>query len=80
MASVAVRAADILDEAFDDPVYLESAIRQRPTLFHLGERAMPLLLRFLSMPSGFRFMKELDFIDAQFDEWKDVNTISSIHH
>ncbi len=63
---------DILDEAFDDAYYLEAAIRQRPTLHHLEERALPLLLRFLSMPSGFRFMRDLDFIDIQCEEWKDV--------
>lgn len=68
-AEVCERAVDVLDESFDDPINLESAIKLKPMLLHLGNNADPLLLRFMSTSSGFRFMNEMNYVEHEMDEW-----------
>lgn len=66
VCEVAVR---ILEEACDQPSHLEFVVKCRPALDHLGEIGAPLLLRFLSISTGYRYLSGLDYIHQEMDDW-----------
>ena len=66
VCEVAVR---ILEEACDQPSHLEFVVKCRPALDHLGEIGAPLLLRFLSVSTGYRYLSGLDYIHQEMDDW-----------
>jgi len=69
---VAERAIAVLDEACNDKKNLEVAVSMRPNLDHLGEAGNPLLLRFLSTSIGFQFLKEIDYVEREMEDWFEV--------
>lgn len=62
-------AVRILEEACDQPSHLEFVVKCRPALDHLGEIGAPLLLRFLSISTGYRYLSGLDYIHQEMDDW-----------
>lgn len=62
-------AVKILEEACDQPSHLEFVVKCRPALDHLGEIGAPLLLRFLSISTGYRYLSGLDYIHQEMDDW-----------
>ncbi|ORX78342.1 hypothetical protein K493DRAFT_321236, partial [Basidiobolus meristosporus CBS 931.73] len=62
-------AVKVLDEACKNQQNLESLVRLRPSLEHLGDIGNPLLLRFLSTSTGFRYLLELDYIESEMEDW-----------
>lgn len=62
-------AVKILEEACDQPSHLEFVVKCRPMLDHLGEIGAPLLLRFLSISTGYRYLSGLDYIHQEMDDW-----------
>ncbi|KAK9759943.1 hypothetical protein K7432_016516 [Basidiobolus ranarum] len=62
-------AVKVLDEACKNQQNLETLVRLRPSLEHLGDIGNPLLLRFLSTSTGFRYLLELDYIESEMEDW-----------
>lgn len=62
-------AVKILEEACEQPSHLEFVVKCRPALDHLGEIGAPLLLRFLSISTGYRYLSGLDYIHQEMDDW-----------
>ncbi|KAK9477400.1 Rapamycin-insensitive companion of mTOR, N-term-domain-containing protein [Lipomyces japonicus] len=62
-------AVKVLSDACDDPQTLDYIVHYLPSLDHLEDITMPLLLRFLSTSEGFRYLKGLKYIQSQMDEW-----------
>jgi len=50
-------------------VYLDAVISLRPSLLHLGDKGLLLLIRFLSTPNGFTFLQDANFVTTQLDRW-----------
>ncbi|KAI8088648.1 Rapamycin-insensitive companion of mTOR, N-term-domain-containing protein [Halteromyces radiatus] len=66
---VAQIAVNLLDEACEKQANLELLVKCRPSLGHLGEVGNPLLLRFLSTSTGFRYLSDLDYVQKEMDDW-----------
>ncbi|CAD6970744.1 unnamed protein product [Tilletia controversa] len=66
---LAVRA---VMQACTSPAVLELVVSMRPTLEHLGEDSHPLLLRFMSSSSGFRYLFKGDYIIREMEDWLNV--------
>lgn len=66
-------AVNLLDEACEKQANLELLVKCRPSLGHLGEIGHPLLLRFLSTSTGFRYLNALGYVQKEMDEWFEVS-------
>lgn len=62
-------AVEVLELYCNIPENLEYFAQQKPVLDHLGEIGTPLLLQFLSTSSGFKYLKDLNYIHAEMDNW-----------
>ncbi|XP_054162554.1 rapamycin-insensitive companion of mTOR-like isoform X2 [Oppia nitens] len=69
-AAISLAAIDILQEACDCPENLEQLIQLRPSLLHLGDKGLLLLVRYLSLPTGFKFLRDANFIDYELNRWQ----------
>ena len=68
-SAVSLAAIDILQEACDSTENLESLISLRPSLLHLGDNGLLLLIRYLSLPTGFKFLRDANFIEFELGRW-----------
>ncbi|OAD02912.1 hypothetical protein MUCCIDRAFT_143465 [Mucor lusitanicus CBS 277.49] len=66
-------AVNLLDEACEKQANLELLVKCRPSLGHLGEIGNPLLLRFLSTSTGFRYLNALGYVQKEMDDWFEVS-------
>ncbi|KAG6337319.1 hypothetical protein ID866_1781 [Astraeus odoratus] len=62
-------AIQFLEEACESMEVLELVVEMQPTLDHLGDIGHPLLLRFMSTPTGFRYLYNAGYIDREMDMW-----------
>lgn len=62
-------AVEVLEEYCKNPKNLEYFVRLQPSLDHLGEIGNPLLLKFLSTSKGFQYLKEVDYVHHEMDNW-----------
>ncbi|KAI6122475.1 Rapamycin-insensitive companion of mTOR, middle domain-containing protein [Pisolithus croceorrhizus] len=62
-------AIQFLEEACESMEVLELVVEMQPTLDHLGDIGHPLLLRFMSTPTGFRYLNTAGYIDREMDMW-----------
>lgn len=62
-------AVQVLEAFCDAPENLEHLVSLKPSLDHLGEIGTALFLRFLSTSKGFQYLKELDFVNREMDNW-----------
>lgn len=62
-------AIQFLEEACESMEVLELVVEMQPTLDHLGDIGHPLLLRFMSTPTGFRYLNSAGYIDREMDMW-----------
>ncbi|KAG0742053.1 hypothetical protein G6F57_008738 [Rhizopus arrhizus] len=62
-------AVNLLYEACENQANLELLVKYRPSLGHLGEIGNPLLLRFLSTSTGFRYLNALGYVQKEMDDW-----------
>uniref|UniRef100_A0A1B6C0I0 Rapamycin-insensitive companion of mTOR domain-containing protein n=1 Tax=Clastoptera arizonana TaxID=38151 RepID=A0A1B6C0I0_9HEMI len=67
--TVSLAAINALDEACDCKEYLETMINVRPSLLHLGDQGLLLLIKFLSLPQGFSYLNEANFVTKQLQKW-----------
>ncbi|KAG1659079.1 Rapamycin-insensitive companion of mTOR [Nymphon striatum] len=67
---VCLSALKILDEACNEPLNLEALIQIRPSFLHLGDDGLLLLIRFLSLSSGFKFLNDANFIPHELQKWE----------
>ncbi|KAH7935141.1 hypothetical protein HPB52_004529 [Rhipicephalus sanguineus] len=73
--AVMLTAASILDEACDVKENLEALIALRPVLLSFGDRGLLLHVRFLSVPSGFKYMLEAELLAHQLRKWDEVDNL-----
>ncbi|KAJ4482113.1 Rapamycin-insensitive companion of mTOR, N-term-domain-containing protein [Lentinula aciculospora] len=75
--SVEVRklAVDYLEEACESKDILEMVVEMRPVMDHLGEMGNALLLKFMSTPTGFRYLYDAGYIDREMDLWFEEHNI-----
>ncbi|KAG8285859.1 hypothetical protein J6590_072100 [Homalodisca vitripennis] len=71
--AVSLSAIAALDEACDVKEYLDALINLRPSLLHLGDKGLLLLIRFLSTEKGFNYMNEANFVSTQLSKWVKFN-------
>ncbi|XP_071034763.1 rapamycin-insensitive companion of mTOR [Parasteatoda tepidariorum] len=69
---VSSAALEILDEACTIKENLEALISLRPPLLQLGDKGLLLLIRYLSVQSGFNFLKESNFLSEELRRWQYV--------
>ncbi|GIX98311.1 rapamycin-insensitive companion of mTOR [Caerostris darwini] len=69
---VSAAALDILDEACTIRENLEALISLRPSLLQLGDKGLLLLIRYLSVQSGFAFLQESNFLQCELERWQQV--------
>ncbi|GFQ72567.1 rapamycin-insensitive companion of mTOR [Trichonephila clavata] len=69
---VSAAALDILDEACTIQENLEALISLRPSLLQLGDKGLLLLVRYLSVQSGFNFLQESNFLCCELERWQQV--------
>ncbi|KAL4073251.1 Rapamycin-insensitive companion of mTOR, N-term-domain-containing protein [Scleroderma yunnanense] len=62
-------AIQYLEEACESMEVLELVVEMQPTLDHMGDIGHPLLLRFMSTPTGFRYLYNAGYIDREMDMW-----------
>lgn len=77
-SSVVLAAIDILDEACDVPENLEALINLRPSLSHVGDQGLLLLIRYLSSPRGFRFLRDTNFLNNELERWKSYYSLKYV--
>lgn len=68
---VRLTALNILHEAVEVQMALETLIKVNPELLHLGERGLLLLIKFLSVESGFNALNKNDFVSNEIKRWDD---------
>ncbi|CAG7716760.1 unnamed protein product [Allacma fusca] len=68
--AISLTSLDILEEAIHDKMFLESLIGLRPTLTTHGDRGLLLLICFLSLPSGYKYLMEANFLRSEIEKWK----------
>ena len=69
-SAVSLAAIDVLQESCDSIENLETLISLRPSLLHLGDNGLLLLIRYLSLPSGLKFLRDANFIDFELIRWQ----------
>ena len=67
-------AVRFLEEACESTDVLQMVVEMQPTLDHLGQVGHPLLLKFMSTPTGFRFLYDADYIDREMELWFNVRS------
>ncbi|XP_066994227.2 rapamycin-insensitive companion of mTOR [Anabrus simplex] len=67
--TVSLAAISILSEAAEEKAYLDAVVSLRPSLLHLGDKGLLLLIRFLSTSTGFTFLHDANFVTNQLDRW-----------
>ena len=70
-------AVRFLEEACESTDVLQMVVEMQPTLDHLGQVGHPLLLKFMSTPTGFRFLYDADYIDREMELWFNVRSFVS---
>ncbi|EMD39883.1 hypothetical protein CERSUDRAFT_112137 [Gelatoporia subvermispora B] len=73
-------AVRFLEEACEAVDVLQTVVEMQPTLDHLGEIGHPLLLKFMSTPTGFRFLYAAGYIDREMDIWFHERNLSYVVH
>lgn len=68
--AVVLAAIDILDECCDSTDNLEALINLQPNLLRVGDRGLLLLIRYLSIPSGYKFLHDTNFLNYEIDRWR----------
>ncbi|XP_064605282.1 rapamycin-insensitive companion of mTOR-like [Liolophura sinensis] len=73
--SVAMAALHVLEEACELEANLESLVKMRPSLLHLGDKGALMLCRLLSVPKGFKYLSEANYVSNELEKWhKSFNT------
>ena len=47
----------------------------RPSVLHLGDKGAMLLARFLSIPAGFKFLTDANYVDHELQKWYKVSIV-----
>lgn len=69
--SIYLTTLNILHEACEVPMCLETLVKLNPDLLHLGERGVLLLIRFLSIPLGYSMLNKNHFILNEIKRWQE---------
>ena len=70
--SVKTAALSVLEESCDNPEILAALISKRPSLHDVGGKSKDILLRFMSLPSGFDYLGEMEWTIPEMEEWVQV--------
>jgi hypothetical protein len=54
---------------------LYTLVKMRPSVLHLGHKGEMLLARFLSIPKGFRFLQDANYITQELEKWHQVSNL-----
>lgn len=57
---------------------LESLVKMRPSLLHLGDKGALMLCRLLSVPKGFKYLAEANYVNNELEKWHKVKN-TKIH-
>lgn len=67
--AVQLTALSTLHEACEQKSCLEKLVVQKPDLLHLGDKGLLLLIRFLSVPTGFELLNRDQFVTNEIKRW-----------
>ncbi|EJF61068.1 hypothetical protein DICSQDRAFT_147513 [Dichomitus squalens LYAD-421 SS1] len=73
-------AVQLLEGACESMDVLQMVVEMQPTLDHLGEVGHPLLLKFMSTPTGFRYLYAADYIDREMELWFHERNLHYVVH
>ncbi|RPD54648.1 hypothetical protein L226DRAFT_535797 [Lentinus tigrinus ALCF2SS1-7] len=73
-------AVRFLEEACESTDVLQMVVEMQPTLDHLGEVGHPLLLKFMSTPTGFRFLYAAEYIEREMELWFHERNLHYVVH
>ncbi|KAF5369485.1 hypothetical protein D9758_002757 [Tetrapyrgos nigripes] len=62
-------AVHYVESVCESKEILELVVELRPTMSHLGDVGNSLLLKFMSTPTGFRYLFDTGYIDREMDIW-----------
>ena len=51
---------------------LLTLVKLRPSVLHLGYKGALLLARLLSIPAGFKFLTDANYVDHELEKWRKV--------
>lgn len=69
--SIALAALDILDEACSSSTEcLQVVIEHKPALLHLGDPGILFLTRFVSHPTGLKYVNETNLLETELNRWQ----------
>lgn len=54
-------------------VNLLALVKLRPSVLHLGVKGALLLARLLSIPDGFKFLTDANYVDHELRKWRNVS-------
>ena len=82
---IASAAVDILDDACDDKMNLEAVVCEFKTKLpahhldaHIGLKFTLFYTRFLTSPSGFKLLKELNYIELELRKWSSEYNVAYV--
>lgn len=62
-------ALNTLHEACEIPLCLETIVKLNPNVLPLGEKGVLLLIRFLSIPVGYKMLSKNNFVTNEIKRW-----------
>ncbi|XP_057305998.1 rapamycin-insensitive companion of mTOR-like isoform X2 [Hydractinia symbiolongicarpus] len=78
-AEVVETTIDILEEACEDEANLQRLIEVKPALLHLGDHAIRLMSRYVSVARGFTYLLEMDYLNPLVEVWKTTFNREYVH-
>nr|VWP00964.1 Guanyl nucleotide exchange factor Sql2 [Ganoderma boninense] len=73
-------AVQFLEGACESQDVLQMVVEMQPTLDHLGEVGHPLLLKFMSTPTGFRYLYAAEYIEREMELWFHERNLHYVVH
>ena len=78
--TIYLSALSTLHEACEIPSCIESLVKINPNVLHLGDKGVLLLIRYLSIPSGFNKFMQNDFILNEIKRWDEQFNFRYVKH
>ena len=51
---------------------LDAVVKMKPSFLHLGEKGVMILCRFMSTPTGFKFLTDANYTTNELKKWQNV--------
>lgn len=76
---VVMEALSVLNEACEEQVNINNLVSHKPAVLHLGAKGELLLARFLSVPAGFQYLSDMNYVQNELDKWHSNFNLKYVH-